>query len=201
LAQFVPHILANNNQPLSAALCNKFEQGCNLKFYLKTFLTLTCIPLVVGIVIGALYQYASGDTQSDMEQGILGFSNQYVFEMFVFLNILLVAIYVFIKGQVNQPLSKLEKFLFYWLPATALGFVVPFFGAMYGFIIGHPSSPDLINLAILGIFAFIWSAGFFMLLLLPAHAGIYPKKIKDKRLLYSAITISMFAVYGWRFVT
>jgi len=172
-----------------------------LKFYLKTFLTLTCLPLVVGIVIGVLYQYASGDTQSDMEQGILGFSNQFVFEMFVFLNILLVAIYVFIKGQVENPLSKLEKFLFYWLPATALGFVVPFFGAMYGFIIGHPTSPDLINLAILGVFAFIWSAGFFMLLLLPAHSGIYPKNIKDKRLLYSAITISMFAVYGWRFVT
>ena len=172
-----------------------------MKFYLKAFLTLTCLPLVIGMVIGVFYQYASGDTQSNMEQGILGFSNQFVFEMFVFLNILLVAIYVFIKGQVENPLSKLEKFLFYWLPATALGFVVPFFGAMYGFIIGHPTSPDLINLAILGVFAFIWSAGFFMLLLLPAHSGIYPKNIRDKRLLYSAITISMFAVYGWRFVT
>ena len=172
-----------------------------MKFYLKSFLSWSSLPLVVGIVLGWMYQYASSSARLDIESGIAGFSNQYVFELFAFINLILVSMYVLVKGLVVEPFNKFEKFIFYWLPATAFGFVVPFFGATYGFIIGHPLSPNLINLAILGIFALIWSVGFYLLLLAPAHANLPPQSIKAKRQLYSAILFSTVAVFLWNFVT
>lgn len=172
-----------------------------MKFYLKSFLAWASLPLLIGAVIGWLYQHASTSAQEEMRGGILGFSNQYVFELFVFVNLLLVCGYVFTKGQVEAPFNKVEKFIFYILPGAVLGFVVPFFGALYGFIIGHPGEPDLVNIAILGVVALVWSVGFYLLLLAPAYSGVYPKNVSNKKKLYCAVLLSTVSVYAWNFVT
>ena len=168
-------------------LCNKINTGAHLKLYIKSFLAWSFFPLLIGAVIGWLYQYASTSAQEEMRGGIIGFNNQYIFELFVFVNLMLVCGYVFIKGQVEAPFNKTEKFIFYILPGAALGFVVPFFGALYGFIIGHPSHPDLANIAILGGIAIVWSVGFYLLLLAPAYSGVYPKDVSSKKKLYYVV--------------
>lgn len=159
------------------------------------------LPFLIGVVLGWLYPSAGPVSQDRIVGGITGFGNPYVFDLFAVAAVAIVSLYVLIKGPITSSVSSWEKRLIYWPPATALGFVVPFFAALYGFIASHPPSDDLRALSIMGLVGFIWSAGFLILLLLPAHAGICPVAQKDKRLLYGAVLFSTIIAAVWSHIT
>ncbi|WP_394132201.1 hypothetical protein [Marinobacter nauticus] len=169
--------------------------------YLKTIMVYVPLPFLIGVVLGWLYPSAGPVSQDRIVGGITGFGNPYVFDLFAVAAVAIVSLYVLIKGPITSSVSSWEKRLIYWPPATALGFVVPFFAALYGFIASHPPSDDLRALSIMGLVGFIWSAGFLILLLLPAHAGICPVAQKDKRLLYGAVLFSTIIAAVWSHIT
>jgi putative Mn2+ efflux pump MntP len=172
-----------------------------LKTYLKTVAWYLPLPFLVGAYMGWIFPGAGEETKSSISEGITGFGNIFAFELFSILSIMVVSAYVFLKGSVSSELGKLEKVLIYWLPATALGFVVPFFAAMYGFIFSHPESEDLKALSILGVIGFIWSAGFLILMLAPAHEGVWPKAPEQKKKLYVILLLSTVIVAIWQYLT
>ncbi|WFB49799.1 hypothetical protein [Vibrio coralliilyticus] len=159
------------------------------------------LPFVVGAFIGIRFPNLNIEQQKQMIAFIADFSQSGLFNIVAPIAVLIVAIYVFIYGQIPRNLSGVRKILLLWLPNVALGCTVPFFTALIGFLIAYNGELETAKLTVITVFAFVYSVVFFVGMLLPAFEGVYPKSVADKRKVYALLVVSLGVATLWQYLT
>lgn len=168
--------------------------------YLKTLASYVVIPYPVGVVIGLLYPMTNPESKKNIVDGIASLGNPLFFDLLALTSVAIVSVYVLVKGPIRRTAGKYEKALLYWPPTIASGYAAPFFAGLFGFITGHPESEPLRLLGIYGIIGLVWSVGLLVLVLAPAHEGVWPREYAEKKMIYSAALLSFAAVAVWRYL-
>jgi hypothetical protein len=157
----------------------------NIMLYLSVI-----VPFITGTFLGEFFPIDDTVKQKEYVNIILTFAQSEIFNVLAPLSVVLFAIYVFVFGQIDLNISKVRKALLYALPSFSYGCVMPFYISIFGFLLTYNGSIDTMKLAVFSVFGFVYSVGFFTLMLLPAHEGIYPKSVKAKRKLYGLLVVS-----------
>jgi hypothetical protein len=145
----------------------------------------------LGAFAGRIYPVLSPANRQHVNDAINGLANPSLFNFLALVSVGIVSLRVIFRGPVTGALSRTEQVLLFGLPGVALSLCVPFFISVAGFIWGHPANPALTNLAVMAVLGFIWSAGFLLLLILPAHANVPPRRLKLKHDFYVIVLVSM----------
>ena len=164
---------------------------------LRALLAMSTPPFFIGLLLGYLYGFVGSTNQQRIQGAITGFGNPDLFNFLAPVSVILLSILVLAKGPVSTRPTRTERAIVYWLPSLSLGTCVPFFSALFAFLAGLPTSQTKTALVVMGIVGAIWSAGFFLLLIAPAHASVFPREVHKKKHLYAIILISSVLGSVW----
>jgi hypothetical protein len=164
---------------------------------LRTLLMMFPIPFLIGLGLGLLHPSASEKNKKLYEGAIIGLANPDLFNILALVSVLLLSIYVVVKGPISPPHTRTQKAIVLWLPSGAIGTLVPFFYALASFLYGPPSSPSTMQIIIFAVVGFIWSVGFLILLVVPAHSTVPPRDPRTKKQLYAILLFSTLFSGAW----